>query len=73
MRRPPSTWNIWIHPFEAAGEREDGTLVLVDSSEQGGIKGWAERRYKSLFLQALDGTYKSIEFVDETQLELEAR
>jgi len=66
-----STHSIWVEPFEAAGER-DGTLVLVDTTEQGGISSWAARRYTTLFLEALEGAYTAIEIVDEKQLELEA-
>jgi hypothetical protein len=73
---PESTYRLWIAGFEAAGER-DGRLVLVDTTATGGGNrvAWTNRRYTALVTQALEaagGEYSGVEFVDETQLELEA-
>jgi hypothetical protein len=68
---PESTYAIWVGPFEVAGER-DGKLVLVDSSDHGGISQWATRRYRKLFIDALGGAFGDVELLDEKQLELEA-
>jgi hypothetical protein len=68
---PGSTYKLWIEPFEVAGERE-GTLVLVDSSDGGGLKEWADRRYRKILIDALEGAFADVELVDEKQLELEA-
>jgi hypothetical protein len=68
-----TTYELWIAPFEVAGVRDGGVLVLVDSSEHGGLASWTQTRYASLFLEALDDKFTSVEIVDETQLEYEAR
>lgn len=73
---PESTFELWITGFEAAGSR-GGRIVLVDTRAAGGGNrvAWTERRYMSLVLKALelaDAEYSGVEFVDETQLELEA-
>jgi hypothetical protein len=67
---PESTFNLWIAPLEAAGER-DGHLVLIDSQGSG---GWTSR-YSALIREALeagDSGYTTIELIDEKTLELEA-
>lgn len=64
-----STFEIWMAPLEAIGERDD-KLVLLDTSAHGaGVQ--VNRRYRALVLEALDG-FDDMEIVDEKQLELEA-
>jgi hypothetical protein len=67
---PSSTFQLWFEPLEVAGERV-GRLVLVDTSDTGGIGKWVDRRYKPLILEATDA-FDDLEIVDQTQLELEA-
>jgi Helix-turn-helix domain len=71
---PESTYKIWLEPLEAAGER-DGKLVLLDTSDQGGLAEWVRRRYADLVLEALHavgGDYSGVEVVNQTDLDLEA-
>ncbi len=67
---PDSTFRNWIDPLEVAGERV-GRLVLVDTSSNGGLANWVDRKYRPLILEATEG-FNDLEIVDETQLELEA-
>jgi hypothetical protein len=73
---PESTFDIWIAPLEAAGERE-GILVLLDTTGNGGIAEWVRRRYSGLLKEAVvavaDGDYTDVEIIDETGLELDGR
>ncbi|HXS32263.1 MAG TPA: helix-turn-helix domain-containing protein [Solirubrobacterales bacterium] len=71
QQMPPSTFQLWMEPLEVAGERV-GRLVLVDTSDNGGIGKWVDRRYKPLILEATDA-FDDLEIVDETQLELEEK
>jgi hypothetical protein len=68
---PESTFDLWVAPMEAAGER-DGALVLLDTSDRG---GWADRRYKGLFKEALSKVtddYSGIEIISHIDLEMQA-
>ncbi len=67
---PQTSFRLWIEPLEVAGERL-GKLVLVDTSNNGGLGNWVNRRYRPLILEATEG-FDDLEIVDEMQLELEA-
>jgi hypothetical protein len=67
---PESTFQLWLEPLEIAGER-DGTLVLLDTRDQG---AWTSRRYRGIILEAVKavtGDYTAVELIDHTGLELE--
>lgn len=71
---PESTFEMWIAPLEAAGER-DGKLVLLDTSDGGSVGGWAKRRYRGLINEALgeESDYTDIEIVNHDDLEMQDR
>lgn len=68
-----STVRIWIDPLEVAGER-DGTLVLLDTTDTGGIRTWVERRYLSFIRDALKiegSAFADVEIIGHTDLDLQ--
>ncbi len=70
---PESTFEIYLVPLEAAGER-DGKLVLLDTSDKG-VGNWVRRRYLALIKQAVElfVDYSDIEIVSQTDLDLQEK
>jgi chromosomal replication initiator protein len=46
---PPSTYQLWLEPLEAAGTQ--GTTLFLSAPER--IRAWTERRYSGLIREAL--------------------